>query len=84
MYALVLVGYVALGAGQAGVAGPPSQLIVRLYSSEKMCRDALKDFDRTASFRQITNGMNDYRWGFICVPSRFWRARLIPLAWEMR
>ena len=71
MYALVLVGYVALGAGQAGNVGPPSQLIVGSYSSEKMCRDALKDFDRTASFRRITNEMNDYRYGFICVPSGF-------------
>lgn len=71
MYALVLIGYVALGAGQAGVAGPPSQLIVGSYSSEKMCHDALKDFDRTASFRQVTTGMSDYRWGFICVPAGF-------------
>ncbi len=67
MYALVLIGYVLWSAGSS----PPSQLIVGTYSSEKMCHEALRDFDKSTSFRTITDNMNDYKWGFICAPSGF-------------
>lgn len=68
MYALVLIGYVVWSAGGAGGSSVPSQLIVGTYSSEKTCHDALRDFDKSRSFREITDNMNDYKWGFICAP----------------
>jgi hypothetical protein len=65
MYVLVLIGYVVAGGGPS----VPSQLIVGSYSSEKMCHDALREFDKTRSFREISDNMRDYKWGFICAPS---------------
>ncbi len=69
MYALILIGYVVWNAGGGGGSSLPSQLIVGTYSSEKMCHDALLGFDKSRSFREITDKMNDYKWGFICAPS---------------
>jgi hypothetical protein len=69
MFVLIMVGYVVLGSGQTMSAGIQSPLIVGNYSSEKSCRDAMMNFDRGKSFREITNNMNEYRWGFLCAPA---------------
>jgi hypothetical protein len=69
MFVLILVGYVVLGSGQNMSSGIQSPLIVGKYDSEKSCRDAMMNFDRGKSFRDITNNMNEYRWGFLCAPA---------------
>jgi hypothetical protein len=68
MFTLVLIGYVVLGGGQYAGSSIPQQTIVGHFDSAQACADAVKAFDRAKAFKDVTDNMHEYRWGFLCAP----------------